>query len=544
MRYYQAPIDQFKQLITIFNYSHPEYDAQTIDALLIGMSSWVEDKMVGTNLVGDEIGAQFVQGQVILPKAYDEAYHQMAANGMLSLGMPVEWGGLGAPPIVMNMLMEMLSSGNLSLSTCHLLSSGVIRVLDAFANDSLKNKYLHAMVEGKYSGVMCLTEPQCGTDLGLIVTQAKPDGDSFLITGNKIWISFGEHQMTENIIHLVLAKLPDAPEGSKGISLFLVPKYLENAKLNGVICTGIEKKMGTHGAPTCFMSYEGARGYLIGEPHQGLPLMFQMMNEARLAVGVQALGVAEIAYQAALKFAHERRQSRALRPSDREMDKKADLIIVHPDVKRMLHNIHCQLISMRALVAFTAIKVEEGHQAWSGHLTPIIKSFLTERCVEMVSEAMQVMGGMGYTKDGVIEQYLRDVRVTMIYEGTNGIQALDLVARKILKDQGKTVREFIELLRSFECPDEPFTQLLKKHANQLEQCLIWLGVNGMKNPNLAAASASDFLRLMGIALLSFMWAHYLRHGLYLAEAEYFRLMLAPESEVFASRVASGQWVLL
>jgi hypothetical protein len=290
------------------------------------------------------------------------------------------------------------------------------------------------------------------------------------------------------------------------------------------------------------MSYEKAEGYLLGKPHQGLPLMFQMMNEARLAVGVQALGVAEVAYQTALKFAHERRQSRALEKSQRDKEHKADLIIKHPDVKRMLNNIQTQLIAMRALVAFTAIKVEEGQEGWSGHLTPIVKSFLTERCVDMVSEAMQVMGGMGYTKDGVIEQYLRDIRVTMIYEGTNGIQALDLVGRKLLKDQGETVRELITLLKTFDCPNEAFQQLLNEHADHLEQCLVWLGVNGIKKPELAAASASDFLRLMGMSLLSYMWAHYIKQGLYLKEAEYFRLMIAPESQVFASRVQAGRWV--
>jgi len=542
MRYYQAPTEQFRQLITIFNYNHAEYDAETIDALLAGMTDWVEKILVDTNQLGDEVGAKFDQGQVTLPKAFHEAYEQMASNGMLSLGMPLEWGGLGAPPFLMNMLMEMLSSGNLSLSTCHLLTSGVIRVIDEFADDVVKALYLRKMIEGKYSGVMCLTEPQCGTDLGLISTQAKPVGDHFELTGNKIWISFGEHQLTDNIIHLVLAKLPDAPEGSKGISLFLVPKYLENGQLNGVFCTGVEKKMGTHGAPTCFMSYEKAEGYLLGKPHQGLPLMFQMMNEARLAVGVQALGVAEVAYQTALKFAHERRQSRALEKSQRDKEHKADLIIKHPDVKRMLNNIQTQLIAMRALVAFTAIKVEEGQEGWSGHLTPIVKSFLTERCVDMVSEAMQVMGGMGYTKDGVIEQYLRDIRVTMIYEGTNGIQALDLVGRKLLKDQGETVRELITLLKTFDCPNEAFQQLLNEHADHLEQCLVWLGVNGIKKPELAAASASDFLRLMGMSLLSYMWAHYIKQGLYLKEAEYFRLMIAPESQVFASRVQAGRWV--
>ena len=543
MRYYQAPIDQFKQLITIFNYNHVEYDPQTIESLLLGVSDWVEKKLPDTNQDGDDMGAQFDQGQIILPPSFHEAYSEMSSNGIFSLGMPIEWGGLGAPPIVMNMLMEMLSSGNLSLSTCHLLSSGVIRVLDAFADQELKNRYLNALVEGNSSGVMCLTEPQCGTDLGLISTRATPVNHHYEITGHKIWISFGEHQLTDNIIHLVLAKLPDAPEGSRGISLFLVPKYLEGGQKNGVVCTGIEKKMGTHGAPTCFMSYEGAVGYLIGEPHQGLPLMFQMMNEARLAVGVQALGVAEIAYQAALKFADERRQSRALQKEQRDMSQKADLIRVHPDIKRMLNNINSQLIAMRALVAFTAIKVEQGHPGWVGHLTPIVKSFLTERCVDMVSEAMQVMGGMGYVKDGAVEQYLRDLRVTMIYEGTNGIQALDLVGRKLLKDQGKTVKAFIELLQNFDCPDELFQALMNEHAHQIEQCLVWLGMNGIKNPNLAAASASDFLRLMGISLLSYMWAHYVKQGVYLKEAAYFRLMIAPEAKVFALRVQAGQWVI-
>tara|TARA_A100001015_G_scaffold317926_1_gene436211 strand:- start:1622 stop:3253 length:1632 start_codon:yes stop_codon:yes gene_type:complete len=542
MRYYQAPTKQFEQILSTLDYKNDVYDQDTVRSLLETAGGWVEKNLFPTNQIGDEVGLEYKNQRVNLPNEFKSIYSQMIDNGTYSIGMPAQWGGLDAPPILVNMMMEMLSSGNLSLSTCSLLTSGAVSTIQAFGDDYLKATYLPKMVSGKYSGTMCLTESQCGTDLGMIRTKAYKKDDKYIVTGDKIWISFGEHNLTENIIHLVLARLPDAPEGVKGISLFLVPKFLEDGKENKVTCQGLEHKMGSHASPTCFMNYDNSIGYLIGEPHQGLKLMFHMMNAARLAVGVQGIGVAEIAFQTAKQFANDRRQSRVINPNRREMDFPADRIIVHPDVRRMLMTVECQIIAMRALVAYVGIVQEKGDEHLLGHLTPIIKSFCTERSTELVSESLQVLGGIGYTKDGAIEQYLRDVRITMIYEGTNGIQALDLVGRKMMKDAGATIRRIITMLREFPSDDEQTKLVLDTHAEQIEAALTWLAKNGLSDPELAAASSSDFLRLMATALMSYMWAHLIKEKDLEKLARFHQTMIAPEAILYLSRVKAGHWV--
>ena len=541
MRQYKAPINEFMLILDKLRYENADFDHDTIAALLESTGDWVHKRLLPTNEMGDSQGVHFADGHVRVPEVFHDVHQEMIANGIFGLGLPAEWGGIGAPPIIVNMMMEMLSAGNLAFSTGSLLTSGAIATIDKYAAESLKAIYLPKMVAGQFSGTMCLTEPQCGTDLGLIRTKAVPDGEGYRITGSKIWISFGEHDLTDNIIHLVLARLPDAPPGVKGISLFLVPKRLEDGSENGVSCQGLEHKMGTHASPTCFMNYDNAEGHLIGEAHQGLKCMFHMMNAARLAVGVQALGVAEIAQQKALAFAQERRQSRAINPARRDEKQAADLIINHPDVRRMLLTVKSQIIPLRALVAYAGIALEKEQDALVGHLTPIVKSFCTERGTQLVSESLQVLGGMGYTRDGEIEQYLRDVRVTMIYEGTNAIQALDLVGRKMLKDQGATIRYLCQQMRSQANECAGFATCLRAQADLLEECLIWLAVNGVQDQELAAASV-DFLRLVGICLMTFMWSKIIGSDEVPASAEFYLRMVAPEADLFTARVKSGEWV--
>ena len=425
-------------------------------------------------------------------------------------------------------LIEMICSANLSFGMTPGLTHGAYNALFMHASDSLKERFLPSMVSGKWSGVMCLTEPQCGTDLGLITTNAKPNDDgSFAINGSKIFISSGEQNLTENIIHLVLAKLPDAPEGVKGISLFVVPKIWVNddgslGEKNGVSCGSIEEKMGIHASSTCVMNYDNAKGFLVGEPHKGLRAMFTMMNEARLYVGLQGLGLAEISYQNAAAYAKERLQGRALKGAAYP-EKKADPLVVHPDIRRMLLTMRSFTEAARALACYTALQIDitkkhsdaqkrEEAEDFLNLITPIIKAYFTDMGSEVTNLGMQILGGYGYIKEYGMEQYVRDARIAQIYEGANGIQALDLVGRKLPKNTGKYLRsfffpatEFVDAHRENEKMSE-FTKPLYKSLKNAQQASLWVAANGMANPDDAAAASVDYLRLMAISVFAFMWA--------------------------------------
>lgn len=487
-----------------------------------------EQVLFPLNQKGDEIGLKFNKGEVTTPPGFKEAYKQYVEGGWPAFTCDPAYGGQGLPEFLGMPMIEMICSANLSFGMTPGLSHGAYNALHLYASDDLKKKFLPKLTTGEWSGVMCLTEPQCGTDLGLIRTKAEPAGaGKYHITGTKIFISSGEHDMTENILHLVLAKLPDAPAGTKGISLFLVPKILVNddgslGKRNGVACGAIEHKMGIHASPTCVMNYENAEGYLVGEPHKGLRAMFAMMNNARLYVGMQGLGLAEVAYQNALTYANERLQGRGL-TGPVMPGKPADPIIVHPDVRRMLLTMRSFTEGARALALETALRQDIMHRstdpeakedadAWVQLMTPIIKAYFTDMGFEVTNLAMQVFGGYGYIKEYGVEQYARDARIAQIYEGTNGIQAIDLIGRKLPHKYGRYLRAFCHPCADFiaahrENPGmAEFTKPLYRHFKELQQASLWMAKAGLGNPNDAAAGATEYLRLFALVAMGYVWA--------------------------------------
>ena len=460
MDYYKPRIDDMRFLLETFGYDevqalpgNSDYDIDTVSAVLEEGAKVLVNEFLPLNSVGDRVGLEFnpETGAVTTPPGFKKAWKAFSENGLAGLHHSMEYGGSGVPYMASVLLGEVTTATNKSLSMCPGLTAGLSEAIAHHGTEEQKSHYLPKLISGEWSGTMCLTEPQCGTDLGLVSTKAVEYGDHFKLTGNKIWISFGEHDLCDNIIHLVLGRLPGAPEGIKGISCFIVPKKLDDGTLNGIKCTGLEHKMGIKASPTCVMSMEDAEGWLIGEPHRGMRTMFVMMNSARLEVGLEGMAMSEAAYQAAVAYARDRRQSRSLDKAKRDMNAKADVILVHPDVRRMLANVKSTTEGMRALVAWTGKQSDIAH----GHpddarrknaddllalLTPIVKSFCTERGFLNISEAMQVCGGAGYTQDWPIEQLMRDERIAMIYEGTNHIQALDLVGRKLPQGGGRLVR--------------------------------------------------------------------------------------------------------
>ena len=441
----------FEQLSALPRYA--DFDLETAMALVEQVGAFAADKILPTNKVGDQQGLKWdpETGAVTTPAAFGEVYKEYCKGGFVGVSGDPAFGGGGCPEMLSTVLGEIVSSCNRALAMCPGLTRGLIEALQSHGSESFQKEYLPKLISGEWSGTMCLTEPQCGTDLGLVKTKAVPKGDSYLLTGTKIWITFGEHDLSENIVHLVLARLPDAPEGIKGISTFIVPKFTRDGKRNPIKCTGLEHKMGIHASPTCVIDMEEAEGYMIGEPHRGMRVMFTMMNAARLHVGVEGLAGAEIAYQTAVAFAKDRRQSRSLDPAKRDAQAPADNILVHPDVRRMLLNQKSTNEGMRALACFTALQLDLEHHGADAQtreeaadlaalLTPIVKAFCTDRGFQNISDAMQVCGGSGFTSDWNIEQYLRDCRITLIYEGTNHIQALDLVGRKLMLNGGNRCR--------------------------------------------------------------------------------------------------------
>ncbi|UVO53437.1 acyl-CoA dehydrogenase C-terminal domain-containing protein [Sphingomonas sp. SUN039] len=500
----------------------------TVEAVLEQGGKFVAEVLFPLNLSGDQEGCtRHPDGSVTTPKGFKEAYKQYAENGWGTLSMPEEFGGQGLPHVVSTAFTEFLSSANMAFGMYPGLTAGAISSILAKGSDAQKATYVPKMVAGEWGGTMNLTEPQCGTDLGLIKTRAEPDaGGNWSITGTKIFISSGEHDLTENIIHLVLAKTPGAPDSVKGISLFIVPKFLVNddgslGARNGVSCGSIEHKMGIHANSTCVMNFDGATGYLVGEEMKGLQAMFIMMNHARLGVGLQGLGIAEVARQNAVQYAKDRRQGRAL-TGTQEPGEKADTLFVHPDVRRMLMEAKALTEGLRALVLWGGLQGDLIHAAQTEEerqhaddllslLTPVIKGYGTDKGYEIATTSQQVYGGHGYIAEWGMEQYVRDARIAMIYEGTNGIQALDLVGRKLAKDGGRGVQLFFatlaqEIAVAKEVPElADFAGRLEKATGDLQASTMWLMQNGLANPDNAGAASVPYMHLMGIVAVGLMW---------------------------------------
>ena len=497
---------------------------ELIDSILEEAAKFAKEVLLPINASGDEEGCQYENGVVRTPKGFKQAYDKFRENGWGALAAPAEFGGQDLPEILSKMVEEMQCSANLSFGLYPGLTHGAVLAMLGHASDELKARYLPKMIEGTWSGTMNLTEAHCGTDLGLLRTKAVPQADgSYKITGNKIFISAGEHDLTENIIHLVLARLPDAPKGVKGISLFLVPKFLPNAEnnpgqRNGVMCASIEHKMGLKASATCQLVFEEAVGWLVGEPNKGLNAMFTMMNAERLSVGIQGLGVAETAYQSAVFYAKDRLQGRALSGA-KYPDRAADPIIVHPDVRRTLMTVRAYVEGCRALSGWVAKSLDletkatdpvlrQESEDFVALMTPVVKALFTDLSFELSSMALQVYGGHGYIRDHGMEQLVRDARITMIYEGANGIQALDLVGRKLPAHMGRLMRGFFHPVQEFieQNAADPKILPLAKAFGALQQATAHLAQAGMKDPEEAGAAATDYLRLLGLVALGYMWA--------------------------------------
>jgi butyryl-CoA dehydrogenase len=485
-----------------------------------------EEVVEPLNASGDEEGCRLQDGVVKTPHGFADAYALLQKDGWIGLISSPDYGGQGLPHIADLITTEMLCSANLSFALYVTLVRGAYGALLIHADDEIKRTYLPKLGDGTWAGTMCLTEPQSGTDLGLVSCRAEPRGDgSYLLSGNKIFITCGDHDCAENIVHLVLARLEDAPEGIKGISLFVAPKLREEeGRLvpNGITCGALEHKMGINGSATCAMHFDGSVAHLVGEPHQGMRAMFTFMNAARLHVGVQGLAAAEAAYQLAVEFARDRLQGRALTGA-KHPDKPADPILVHPDVRRMLLTQKAFLEGGRGLTAWIGMELDHVHRSPDAArrveaddlcslLTPVIKAFLTDLGFESANLALQVCGGYGYTRDYRVEQLVRDARITMIYEGTNGIQALDLVGRKLPAHMGRYLRRFFHPLQAFleeqsARPEmEEFVVPLAKAAERLQRATGWLAQAAMKNPDEAGAASVDYLHLFGWVAMGYVWA--------------------------------------
>lgn len=535
---YQAPLQDYRfvlnELIQIEKYSNlpgfSEASSDVIEAILEEGAKLMEEVIFPLNQVGDREGCKWhSNGDVTTPTGFKEAYKQFCEGGWSGVTADPAYGGQGLPHVIGLVLSEMMTSANMAFGMYPGLSHGAYEAIHKHGTEEQKKTYLPKLVTGEWTGTMNLTEPHCGTDLGLMRTKAEPQADgSYLITGTKIFISAGEHDLAENIIHLVLAKIPGGPEGIKGVSLFIVPKFLINAdgslgKRNGVMCGSIEHKMGIHGNTTAVLNYEKAVGYLIGAKHKGMQAMFTMMNAARLGVGVQGLGVAEVAYQNAAAYAKDRLQMRSI-SGVKAPDKPADPIIVHPDVRRMLMSIKAFTEGARALAIKTGVQIDfslnhpdpqvrQDADDFVALITPVLKSFYTDYGFEAANMALQCFGGQGYIREVGMEQFVRDARIAMIYEGANGIQALDLVGRKLPQNMGRLLRQFFHPVDRFiqeNAADakigKDYVMPLAKAFARLQQATAWIGEQGLKNPDEAGGASSDYLRMFALVALGHIWA--------------------------------------
>ncbi len=537
MPVYAAPVRETKfvldHIVELGKYDNlPAFanaSSDIVEAILEEGGRFSSEVLAPLNRVGDEEGCtRHADGSVTTPTGFKDAYKQFCEGGWTTLSAPEEYGGQGLPQVLASAVSEYVLSANQAFEMYHGLTAGAIASLLVKGTDEQKRMYVPKMVAGTWTGTMNLTEPHCGTDLGLIKTKADPNADgSYAISGTKIFISSGEHDLAENIIHLVLAKIAGAPDNVKGISLFVVPKFLVNedgslGERNPVSCGSIEHKMGIHGNSTCVMNYDGAKGWLVGEPEKGLAAMFIMMNAARLGVGMQGLAMGEVAYQNAVMYAKDRKQGRALKPEDRDPDAKADNLFVHPDVRRMLMEGKAFNEAARALILWGALQVDLSRQAQTEEerrssddlislLTPVIKGYLTDRGFETAVNSQQVFGGHGYIREWGMDQFVRDARIAQIYEGTNGVQAMDLVGRKIGKDGGRAIRAFFDLLGSdiadAKAAGDPagIAVPLEGAVQHLQAATMWLAQNGMADPNNAGAGAYAYMQLMGLVSLGWMW---------------------------------------
>ncbi|MCP5445917.1 MAG: acyl-CoA dehydrogenase C-terminal domain-containing protein [Chromatiaceae bacterium] len=506
---------------------YEEVTPELVESILAEAGKFCEEQLFPLNRSGDEEGCRFEQGRVFTPEGFKAAYAAFTEAGWTTLQGHPEYGGQGLPKYINIMLEEIISSANFSFGLYPGLTGGACSAINGYASEELKRRFLPKMVAGEWSGAMCLTEPQCGTDLGLLRTKAEPQQDgSYLLSGSKMFITAGEHDLTENIIHLVLARTPGAPKGIKGISLFLVPKISvrDDGKLaapNGVSCGSIEQKMGIHASSTCVINFDAAQGYLLGELNQGMEAMFVMMNNERLAVGIQGLGIGEVAYQSAVAYARERLQGRSL-SGTKHPDKPADPILVHPDVRRMLLTMRAYGEGNRALVGWVARELDRSLRHPDPRsrrdaadcvalMTPIVKAFITDCGFELANLGMQVFGGHGYIRENGMEQYVRDARIAQIYEGTNGIQALDLIGRKLPVHTGRYLRHFFHPVKAYLEEKENdagllvFVLPLAKAFGRLQQATAWLAQKGMENPEEMGAAATEYLRLFALVALGYLW---------------------------------------
>ena len=515
-------------VLTISEMAIPGYgdlDRDFTDAVLTEAGKLASEVLAPLNMVGDKQGCTLENGVVRVPDGFKDAYDKMAEGGWMSMDIPEEFGGQGLPQIMHTAAMEPMVSANMAFQMYPGLTHGNMIAILAHGTDEQKATYLPKMASGEWSGTMNLTEPHCGTDLGLMRTKAEPQDDgTYKISGQKIWISAGEHDMSENIIHLVLAKIPGGPDGVKGISLFIVPKFLINedgslGARNTVSCGGLEEKMGIHGNSTCVINHDGSTGYLIGEMHKGMRAMFTMMNEARLGVGLQGYAQGAVAYENAVGFARDRLQGRAV-TGVQAPDKPADPIIVHPDVRRNLMDQKSFVEGARAFTYWGATLIDQAHKNQDKDaddlislMTPVLKGFLTDKGFETCVLAQQTLGGSGFTQEWGLEQFVRDARITMIYEGTNGIQSLDLVGRKLGLNGGKTVMAFFDMIKTYiadnkgdEAFERDFLEPLKAASKDLQAAGLYFMQHGMKDPNNALSGSYDFMHMMGHVCLGLMWA--------------------------------------
>ena len=535
---------------------YDELDREFTAAILEEAGKIAANVLQPLNKIGDQQGCVLENGVVRTPDGFRDAWAQMAEGGWMGLDASPEHGGQGMPHLLNTATGELFSSANMAFQMYVGLSHGAASALAVHGSEEQKQTYLPKIYSGEWSGTMNLTEPHCGTDLGLIRTKAEPQADgSYRITGQKIWISGGENDLSENIVHLVLAKIPGGPEGIKGISLFVVPKFLpkEDGSLgerNALSCGGLEEKMGIHGNATCVMNYDGATGWLVGEMHKGMRAMFTMMNEARLSVALQGYTQGEVAYQNALGFARDRLQGRDVLGAQAP-DKPADPIIVHPDVRRGLMDQKSLVEGGRALVFWGAELIDRSHRmnddkadAMISLLIPVMKGFLTDKGFETCVLAQQTLGGSGFTKEWGIEQFVRDARIAMIYEGTNGIQSLDLVGRKLPMNGGQTMMAFFEMVKSFikeneENPDlkTGFLDPLKAASKDLQSAAMYFMQEGVKNPLNALSGSYDFMHLFGHVAVGFMWARMARAAMEALEAG------ASDTEFYKTKIATGRYYM-